>query len=107
VSDTGLSQPTSQALFVNSVKEREQANLDTDAYRYWLRSESFRTVFKNLNANHEELMPDEKPDDDSTIEDVVENNFEKAGVREITFKFSDVVLAVVRQRQAKQTGKSF
>jgi hypothetical protein len=52
-------------------------------------------------------MPDEKPDDDSTIEDVVENNFEKAGVREITFKFSDVVLAVVRQRQAKQTGKSF
>lgn len=107
VSGTGLSQPTGQALFVNSVGKRGQANLDTGAYRYWLRSEPFRTVFEDPNANHEELMPDEEPDDDSTIEDVVENISEKSGVRGITSKFSDVVLAVVRQRQAEQTGKSF
>ncbi len=87
VSGTGLSQPTGQALFVNSMEERGQANLDTGAYRYWLRSEPFRTVFEDPNVNHEELMPDEEPDDDSTIE--------------------DVVLAVVRQRQAEKTGKSF
>ncbi len=83
VSGTGLSQPTGQALFVNSVGNQGQANLDTGAYRHGLRSEPFRTVFEDPNANHEELMPDEEPDDDSTM------------------------LAVVRQRQAEQTGKSF
>jgi len=46
-------------------------------------------------------MPDEEPDDDSTIEDVVENISEETGVRGI------MSIAVVPQRQAEQTGKSF
>lgn len=48
VSGTSLSQPAGQALFVNSVGERGQANLDTSAYRYWLRSEPFRTILTSL-----------------------------------------------------------
>lgn len=46
-------------------------------------------------------MPDEEPDDNSTIEDVVENISEETGVRGI------LSIAGVPQRQAEQTGKSF
>lgn len=52
-------------------------------------------------------MLDKKLNDDSTIKNVVEINSKKVGVREITFKFSNVMLIVVRQRQAKQTNKFF
>jgi len=34
-------------------------------------------------------------------------SWEKSGVRGIASQFSDVVLAIVPQRQAEKTGKSF